>query len=188
MLQALSKNLRSGTPTVADGVRYAAVSAIFVGDERAPQLLYIRRAERANDPWSGQIAFPGGKHEPFDRTLLDTAMRETQEEIGLDLQRERCLGWVDEIKATARGVEIGLIVVPFVFWLDALPKVAPSSDEVSEILQADVAHLRSNSARTTFPYTHEGSSLSLPGYDVDGRVVWGMTYRMTTLLLEAMES
>ena len=85
----LTSSLESHKALRADmesGVRRAAVALIFrAGADGAPELLFIKRAEYPADPWSGQIAFPGGREEPTDGELIQTAVRETREETGLDL-------------------------------------------------------------------------------------------------------
>src|SRR5687768_9638137 len=69
-----------------EGVRKAAVALIFrSGADGQPELLFIKRADYPGDPWSGQVAFPGGREEPGDSSLADTATRETREETGIDL-------------------------------------------------------------------------------------------------------
>jgi 8-oxo-dGTP pyrophosphatase MutT (NUDIX family) len=83
--------LDSHTPvaTEEEGVRKAAVALIFrLGENDVPELLFIKRAEYEGDPWSGQIAFPGGRAEERDGSLAETAIRETREETGIDLARE----------------------------------------------------------------------------------------------------
>jgi 8-oxo-dGTP pyrophosphatase MutT (NUDIX family) len=77
--------------------RLAAVAAVLrVTDQ--PELLFIKRAEAVGDPWSGHMAFPGGRHEPGDRSLLETAWRETREEIAIDLHADgQLLGVLDDL-------------------------------------------------------------------------------------------
>ena len=81
----LVKNLAPHEPPQT-GLRFASV-ALIVRDRRLPSVLLIRRAERTGDPWSGQVAFPGGKKQEGDLTARDTAVRETMEEVGIDLSR-----------------------------------------------------------------------------------------------------
>ena len=85
----LRSSLGERRPLEADdeaGVRRAAVALIFhAGEEGSPELLFIKRAEYPGDPWSGQIAFPGGREERGDASLRETAIRETREETGIDL-------------------------------------------------------------------------------------------------------
>ncbi|HEU5170288.1 MAG TPA: NUDIX domain-containing protein, partial [Gemmatimonadales bacterium] len=79
-------------------------------------LLLIRRAERAGDPWSGQMGLPGGRHHPGDPDLLATAIRETEEEVGLALDASRCIGVLDDV--APRTPDLPPIAVrPFVFSL-----------------------------------------------------------------------
>src|SRR5437867_492237 len=105
--------LRAATGPPPKSAR-GAVSLVLRG-RVSPEILLIERAEREGDPWSGQIAFPGGRRQRGDRTLLDTAKRETKEEVGLSLSRNaRLLGWLPA-RAPANRVE--WVVVPFVFSL-----------------------------------------------------------------------
>ncbi|MCA9639821.1 MAG: NUDIX domain-containing protein, partial [Myxococcales bacterium] len=78
--------LRSSAAT-GDGGRFAAVAAVLRPTDADTEVLLIRRAEHEGDPWSGHMAFPGGRHDPTDPDLLTTARRETLEEVGLDLSR-----------------------------------------------------------------------------------------------------
>src|SRR3989304_3397612 len=102
-----------------------AVAMILRGTRGPVDVLLIERAERESDPWSGQIAFPGGRRERTDRTLLDTARRGAKEGGGLPLARDaRLLGWLP-LRAPANRVD--WIVVPYVFTLRrfAQPKPTP---------------------------------------------------------------
>src|SRR5436190_20285034 len=72
-------------PAQAPGARPAAVSLVLLDGPAGAEILLIKRAERAGDPWSGQIAFPGGRQDPEDRDLLETAVSETRAETGVEL-------------------------------------------------------------------------------------------------------
>ncbi len=161
--------------------------AIVLRDQRdGAEVLLIRRAESEGDPWSGHMAFPGGRHDPDDRDLLHTATRETLEEVGLDLTREgRLLGRLDDLPAIARGRRAGITIAPFVFAVSGDPALRPNY-EVEETLWAPLASLASGDRATTVRYDMEGTELSLPGWDVGGRVVWGLTYRMLRALFERL--
>jgi 8-oxo-dGTP pyrophosphatase MutT (NUDIX family) len=166
------------------GQRHAGVAVILRDREDAggAEVLLIRRASRAGDPWSGHMAFPGGRREPQDADPLETALRETREEIGLDLaQSARFLAPLESLQATTRGKPLAMHVVPFVFELLAEPALT-LNEEVAEVIWAPLAALARGELATTIPYHHEGQELKLPAWDVDGRIVWGMTYQMLQTL------
>src|SRR5439155_1604605 len=93
-------------PVDAPGARPAAVALVLIEGREGLEALFIHRAERAGDPWSGQVALPGGRHEPSDPDLLATAIRETLEETGVDLSRAECLG-VSRIAVARRSGSLG---------------------------------------------------------------------------------
>src|SRR5512140_3252213 len=101
--------------------RQSAVSIVLRDPAHEVEVLFIRRSEREGDLWSGHVAFPGGRVEPGEG-LLEAAIRETGEEVGLDLRAgaER-LGALDEIPAIGRGRAVGLSIQPWVFALRAPP-------------------------------------------------------------------
>lgn len=158
--------------------RKAAVAAILRERSGEVELLFIRRAEHPRDPWSGQIGFPGGRAEPGDAGPRETALRETREEVGLDLERDaEELGALDEVRAMARLRPQNLVIAPFVFRLVAPAPTHPSG-EVDAVLWLPLARLLDSAARGTMPYVHEGATLRFPCLNVDGLVIWGLTYRM----------
>lgn len=166
----------------------AAVAAVLREGCEGPEALLIRRGERAGDPWSGHMAFPGGRHEPHDPDLLATALRETREEVGLDLTTARTLGRLDDVETHLRG----LVVRAYVFELagDSAfadgPALAVPNAEVAEALWVPLSPMFRGERDTTFSYEHEGRAHRFPAYDVEGRVVWGLTYRMLQLLFRGL--
>jgi 8-oxo-dGTP pyrophosphatase MutT (NUDIX family) len=166
--------------------RRAAVAAILRNAALGPELLFIRRAEHPNDPWSGHMAFPGGREEPGDGDLLATVVRETREEIALDLERSAALiGRLDELPAVARGRRTGLTIAPYVFELTGQVSLE-GNYEVAEILWAPLAPLFRGELATTFPYEVAGQRVELPAHKVDGRLVWGLTHRMLEGLFQLL--
>src|SRR5437868_11197023 len=118
-LRSSLSSRRPAEATAEAGVRRAAVALIFrAGRDGSPELLFIKRAEYPGDPWSGQIAFPGGREESGDASLQQTAIRETREETGIDLGREGMLiGVLDDLRP--RTVRLPAVVVrPYVAVLD----------------------------------------------------------------------
>ncbi|HEY6554643.1 MAG TPA: CoA pyrophosphatase [Vicinamibacteria bacterium] len=156
----------------------AAVAVILREGEAGMEILFIRRAERADDPWSGQVGFPGGRAEPEDSDLSATARRETLEEIGIDLARDAdLLGGLDEIRAMARGRPVDLAIAPFVFHLRGGGD-ASSSEEVTSVHWLSLDALLGPAHHGRFEYRHEEGTVDLPCLRLGDFVIWGLTYRM----------
>jgi len=159
--------------------RHAAVSAVLRGVGEDTEVLLIRRAERPGDPWSGHMAFPGGHVEPGEG-LLDAARRETFEELSLDLWRyARPIGELDHIHAVARGRRLDMVIAPFVFELLAEPPpLVADAHEVADFIWAPLGPMITGAAHTILEHHQEGTPRRFPGYEVEGHVVWGLTYRI----------
>ncbi|WP_437874366.1 NUDIX hydrolase [Sorangium sp. So ce513] len=156
------------------------------GDPAEAELLLIRRAEHPRDPWSGHMALPGGRRDPTDGSLLDTAIRETREEVGIDLVAHgTLLARLPDLPAVAYGRRVGLVISPFVFALRSTPDLT-LSQEVAEALWTPLGPLARGECASTYAYTHEGNVVHLPCLRVDERVVWGLTYRMLEQLFETL--
>ena len=176
-------------PPPADDAR-AAVAVIFRAprDHHEAQVLLIRRAEREGDPWSGHMAFPGGKRDATDASLLVTALRETSEEVGLDLESHaRFVARMPSIPAMIRSNRNSMLVTPFIFAMhtDEHPEFV-LSPEVVETYWVPIGPLARGETALTFPYVHEGKTLQLPGFSVHDRIVWGLTHRMLTMFFAAI--
>ncbi len=170
------------------GVRFAAVAAVFrMGDGDDLDLLFIKRAKQPQDPWSGQMAFPGGRMDPQDDSPLATAIRETREEVGLDLaRRAHLVGRLDDVQGMARGRPIPLIIRPFVFMLVEPAEVQPNPDEVEAPVWIPLSWLLAGQGRCTMDYDWHGATVQLPCVRFQGYTVWGMTFRMLSNLLELL--
>ena len=178
-----SRPLQPVTPALASR---AAVALILRDGEAGIELLFIRRAEHPQDPWSGQMAFPGGRAETGDADLMATAVRETSEEIGLDLARAaEPLGALDEVRAMARMRPMELTIQPFVFRL-VTPAEPHLGSEVKSVHWLPLAALLGAELRSTMDYVHDGTSLRFPCVRVDEVVIWGLTYRMLLALGERL--
>jgi 8-oxo-dGTP pyrophosphatase MutT (NUDIX family) len=180
----LSRLSLPGAPAqLPEGVRRAAVALIFGPDE---ELLFIRRATRTGDLWSGHIAFPGGREEVADASLQHTAIREVREELGVDLRGATCLGALPPQASPRNAGPQQVNVIPFVFRLDEWPALAPNH-EVAAVIRIRLASLVAREARGEFPYDWLGEIYELPCVNLpDGRL-WGMTLRMVDDLLEHIE-
>ncbi len=164
---------------LAEHEKWAAVAMLLREGALGPEVFFIRRAEHPEDPWSGHMAFPGGRHDRGDETLLETAMRETREEVGLDLSREaEHIGQLDDLQAIARGKPQETVIRPFVFEVHRESPLQVDDREVAEALWTPLLPLYRGEVDTVRPYRWHGTSIDFPAYDVDGRVVWGLTYQM----------
>ena len=182
----LADALASRAPRiVTDPTRkQAAVAIVLVPDPDA--VLLIRRAEREGDKWSGQMAFPGGRWAPDDPDLIATARRETAEEVGLDLSPARLLGRFDD-SAPRTPTLPPIIVSPFVFALEERRPLV-TNHEVAGAFWAPLDQLLAPGTYRPFEFASRGSRLLFPGYHLDAGVVWGMTERILTPLLELIGS
>jgi 8-oxo-dGTP pyrophosphatase MutT (NUDIX family) len=170
---------------VAGPADRAAVAMILRTEASGLALLFIRRAEHPGDPWSGQVAFPGGRSEAGDGTLLATAVRETREEIGLDLAADaEWLGRLDEVRAVARLRPLNLAITPFVFRLRREDAQARALHEVESVHWIPLGELRGPGRRGTMDYEHRGTPLVFPCIRYQGLTIWGLTFRM----FESLES
>jgi 8-oxo-dGTP pyrophosphatase MutT (NUDIX family) len=167
----------------ADGAA-AAVASIFRQGPAGPEILFIERATREGDPWSGHIAFPGGKRDPADASLLATAVRETHEEVGLRLPDASLVVRFDDFFAYTNGYQ----VAQFVFALDGDGGALVPNREVAGLMWTPLSVLVAPENASTFVFERDDVRMELPSVRLGEHVLWGMTHRMTQALLEAVAS
>ena len=174
-------NYSATTVAIGPNTREAAVAIILRchPEHGQTQMLFIQRAEKEGDPWSGHMAFPGGHREPTDATLTAAATRETMEEIGLDLKTHGTyLGAVDQQRAAPRGRTLDMLIAPELFQLHRTPDLTLNY-EVADVVWADLHALLDNRYHDTMTYDMAGTPTIFNGYRLpDGHFVWGLTYRM----------
>jgi 8-oxo-dGTP pyrophosphatase MutT (NUDIX family) len=162
----------------------AAVAIVLRERDRGVEALFIRRAEDPRDPWSGHVAFPGGRQDPEDVDLAATAVRETREEVGLDLAlHAEPIGRLSDLPAIARGRRVGMTISPFVWALEKEVQLAPNH-EVAETIWAPLLPYLRGELRTMHPFVYEGRPVELPAHRLGERVIWGLTYQMLETLLD----
>lgn len=156
--------------------------AIFIKEDwNDLWLLMIKRSESPQDPWSGQMAFPGGHAAAQDRALFDTAVREAQEEVGVDARRHDFLGCLNNVQPR----NVPMIVAPFVFLL--VEKIDPkTSKEAREIAWVPASFLSDRKNVSSFVYPIRDVELSMPCYKYSGRVIWGVSFRMIREIVSKM--
>lgn len=159
----------------------AAVALVVVPDP--DRVLLIRRAERAGDPWSGQLALPGGRRDATDLDLLHTAIRETEEETGLVLPRERHRATLDDL-APVTPVLPPILVRPHLFHLEFAGAVG-LSDEVAHAAWVELAALADPGTYRDTAIEVRGAPRTVPGYHLPEGFLWGMTERILTPVIRA---
>lgn len=189
-LPAIEERLRRRTPRTADidPVMRAAVAMVLAPDDRDVSVLLIERAQHPLDPWSGHMAFPGGRHDPEDATLERTAIRETLEEVGVDLVRHgRLVAPLDELQAQARGRDLSMVITPFVFFLDWPRPTRIDTSEVAGALWVPLRALRDKRNHGSTHIARDGYDADFPAFLYGGKTVWGLTYRILTGFLEVVD-
>lgn len=155
---------------------HAAVALLLRQSPRGIEILFILRAECSGDPWSGNIAFPGGHIEADDDSARAAAERETMEEIGIDLGHEEFLGRLDDVA----GAHLPVIVSCFSYVVSATTPIIPNR-EIGETFWVPLTTLADSSRQRVHRVRFRGEMLERPAIDLLGpgrTVLWGITYRL----------
>ncbi len=168
----------------APEARPAAVALILVEHSGGLEALFIKRAARAGDPWSGQVAFPGGRHDPDDGDLLATAIRETREETGVELSDAERLGVLDDLYPRTPTLP-PVRVRPYVFALPTRRSLV-ATEEVERAFWVPLARIMEPSVRRDVKLLVGGVERVFPAYDLGEDVIWGMTERILTPFLDLL--
>ena len=155
----------------------AAVAILVKPKKDDLEFFLVKRAEVDDDPWSGDMAFPGGKKNPQDETLIDTATREVLEETSIDLRQKKAIGFMEPVYSSVRK---NLAVQPVVYRFDEYPEVLLNY-ELTKYLWAPLSEIRHGKTNAVIK-GWEGSI-----YQVQGETVWGLTFRMLEKLLKLLE-
>jgi 8-oxo-dGTP pyrophosphatase MutT (NUDIX family) len=188
-ISKLAQTLAERPGKVADmepPVRLAAIALVLrMGPGGEPELLMIQRAESERDPWSGHVACPGGRQDPGDRDLEQTAVRETWEETGIDLAREgRILGTLDDVSPRT-PVLPPIVIRPFVAAVLPDVEMVPSL-EVAAAFWVPMTALRERAAWGTGIVHVRGVAREEPTFTHGDYVVWGLTERVIRQLMDRM--
>ena len=147
-----------------------------------PELLFIERARRDGDPWSGQMAFPGGRNESADADLQVTAMREAFEEVGVRLNRP--IGQLNDL-AGGSAINRRLLVAPYVYALEERPQLRPNH-EVNSVVWVPLRWLLNPDSAAQYRFEHESFSGRYPAFRYHNYTVWGLTYRITADFMKVL--
>ena len=159
-----------------DGARDAAVLIPIIATPE-PTVLFTVRTETLPSH-KGQISFPGGSTAPGDVSPIETALRETQEEIGLDPASVDILGQLDAFPTYVSG----FVVTPVVGWLEAEPQLRPNPAEVAEILHVPLGELNEE-IRSEAGFSHQEMTYPTEAWVWQDNVIWGVTARIVRTFL-----
>lgn len=179
--EVLAKRERIVLPQI-DAIR-CAVLVPLIPDGDDYRVLYTKRTEHLPDH-RGQVAFPGGKHAPADASLVDTALREAHEEVGIESSDARVLGRLDDVTTMAERY----VVTPFVCVLAPELSFRPHPGEVAAVFTVSLSELADERRHGTQPHTFEGNTYDVDVINAGGHVIWGLTLRITQNLLECLET
>ncbi|MDA0748849.1 MAG: CoA pyrophosphatase [bacterium] len=185
-LTEIRRTLATHTPRLITDPekRHAAVALLLNEYQGKSRLLFIERAAHEGDPWSGHIAFPGGKIDPCDPEPRSAAERETLEELGLDLNQAEYLGRLDDVT----GSTLPVLVSGFVYCINSSGPFTLNY-EVRDTFWISLNALTDTSCHIQHKFHFSGTKRTLPAIDLFGPghpVLWGLTYRFVSHFLDLL--
>lgn len=168
---------------------HASVAMITVPGDAGLEVCFILRAQREGDPWSGQVAFPGGRAEAGDADAYAVAERETEEETGLSLDPSHRIGALPVRPIEPRSARGSMTLSPFIYHMPASAKdIAHPQDpgEVARVFWVPLAHLFDHRSVTELEYPFQGGLNTFPGIGYDGEIIWGLTLRILNSFADMM--
>jgi len=165
------------SPRSAAGLPQAAV---LVPIDTRQQLLLTRRADHL-PTHGGEVAFPGGRREPEDRDLVHTALRETEEEIGLPAAQIEVVGRLSTLVSLH-----GIHVTPIIGLLPQQPCFKPNPAEIADVFQVPLAFFRDEPRSTTHLIRYQGKPFYVPSWRWQGFHIWGLTAVMIVELVNLL--
>jgi 8-oxo-dGTP pyrophosphatase MutT (NUDIX family) len=146
----------------------AAVALILKPGKNDFEILLVKRAKNPEDPWSGQMALPGGKRERGDSTLKAAVIRETFEETSIDIAKARFLGVLNPVQSVPRR---DLLILPFVVLLKKVPEIRLDNHELESCIWAPYEKIVASEGASS-----EGAYGNVTAFLLGAHVVWGITY------------
>ncbi|MFN8534196.1 MAG: CoA pyrophosphatase [Dehalococcoidia bacterium] len=164
------------------GLRVGAVLALLLPGDDGFDIVFTRRTEQVATH-KGQVALPGGRTEPGDPTLWDTALRETFEEIGVRRDQIEYVGALDDLATNTR-----FALTPFVGLLRERPRYRLQASEVAEVFEVPIKHLLDPASHSIRLVEREGTIVPSPAFIFGHQVIWGVTGRIMSGFLEVVRS
>jgi 8-oxo-dGTP pyrophosphatase MutT (NUDIX family) len=184
--EALTVHVPNTTEFAADR-DHAAVALALSGEGGDLQLCFIRRVEKQDDPWSGHMAFPGGRASPGDTTARAVAEREAQEEVGLELRDSHLIGALSDLPVRLGGVDTSMVLSSFVYYLGVAPAALIPNQEVAASYWVSLAHLWDQRNATHLSvFRNNDVSVMFPAIRFQQYLIWGLTLRVLTLFSDVL--
>lgn len=162
--------------------RKSGVLILFCPDSQGSFIPLIKRPEYVGFH-SGQVAFPGGKMESVDQSIIHTALREAEEEVGVDRRDVQLLGRLSDLYIPTSN----FLVSPVVGFIEKRPSFIPEAKEVSRIIEADLRLLfKPEIKKRKILVLGPNLNLDTPYFDIDGEIVWGATAMILSELIQVM--
>lgn len=181
MMPSLSDNSRFSLNARKDA-RIGAVMILFYENSNQIKIPLIERP-KYDGVHAGQISFPGGKHEDSDKDLIQTALRETEEEIGISTDKIEVIGAMSELYIIASNFN----VLPVVGFVNQEFSFKKDEREVESIVEAEVTHLIDESYQKETTLLVRDYEIQAPYFDIQGHVVWGATAMILSELKMVLE-
>jgi ADP-ribose pyrophosphatase len=177
MLRKIKTNLKGfmGSPPIEDLPKAAVLLAITAEEE--PELIYTLRSNKVSSH-KGEVAFPGGREEQGDLSLAETALREAEEEIGLDRNLVEILGSLDTTVS-----RYGISVTPYVGIIPPNPNLNESSSEIESYFRVPISYLANDIRHRNDKVTEGGETFYMPAYKYNEYIIWGLTAMITVNFL-----
>jgi 8-oxo-dGTP pyrophosphatase MutT (NUDIX family) len=161
----------------------SSVLILLYRDRYTMKTIFILR-QSYDGVHSGQVSFPGGRKEETDVSLLDTALREANEEVNVDPSKVEILGTLSEMYIPPSNY----LVLPVIGYQDFPPEFIPEKSEVAEIIETDLSFLFDKNLLKETLLDVKGYKIQAPYFDIDGHIVWGATAMILSELKEVIES
>jgi len=165
-------------PTQENQFKFSSVMLIIHFTMGDPHILLIKRTKLVKNH-AGEISFPGGNFTPMDVNMLQTAIREIEEELGLKINKEQVIGSLN----AERTLTSRYIIYPYVTLLEKIPKIVVTNYEVEKIIDAPLISLL-KSRESDIKHQQEYSISQLPKFTYNNEVVWGATARILDQLVK----
>jgi 8-oxo-dGTP pyrophosphatase MutT (NUDIX family) len=158
--------------------RHCAVALILAHGQHELEACFIRRSEQTGDPWSGQVALPGGRAEATDISASAVAERETYEEVGLKLKPVQRIGALP-----THAIRTNMTLSPFIYYFQTIQdeeppqQVATARDlkEVASVFWVPLSHMFTSKNTATLDYPQSGIPTTFPGIQFEDHIIWGLT-------------